>query len=312
MSHYLVTGGAGFIGSNIVYRLVQSGHRVRVLDDFSTGRRENIENILEDIELFEGNICDRKLVTEAMKDVDYCLHQAAIPSVPRSIDQPWESNRANVEGTINMFLAARDCSVRRVAFASSSAVYGNTSVMPLCESFPVDPVSPYGVTKAADELYAGVFSELFHMDIVGLRYFNVFGIRQDPNSQYAAVVPRFISQMLANQRPTVHGDGRQSRDFTYVDNVVSANLKACQVQGDISGIYNVACGNSTSVLQLVDILNEILATRIEPEFQPARQGDIRDSCADIGKARTSLGYEPLVSVKEGLAKTVAWFKERCH
>ncbi len=308
MARFLVTGGAGFIGSNLVRTLLELGETVRVLDDFSTGRRQNLADILGQIELIEGSICDADEVRRACEGVDYCLHQAAIPSVTRSIEDPCRSNQANVEGTINVFLAAQKAGVKRVVFASSSAVYGDSEAVPVSESSPLRPISPYGVTKASDEMYARVFSDLYGVDIVGLRYFNVFGPRQDPNSQYAAVIPIFITRLLAGESPPVDGDGLQSRDFSYVDNVVSANVRACQAEGQFAGIYNIACGATTSILDLVRMLNEALGTSIEPVFRDARPGDIRCSWADISKARQELGYEPMISVREGLEMTVDWFR----
>ena len=308
MARFCVTGGAGFIGSNLVRALLARGEPVRVVDDFSTGRRENLSDVLGDIELIEGSICDSATVRAAMDGVEYCLHQAAVPSVPRSVADPWRSNRANVEGTVRVFLAARDAAVKRVVYASSSSVYGNVVTVPTSEDQPLAPLSPYAVTKAAVEMYARVFTELYGTDLVGLRYFNVYGPFQDPESQYAAVVPIFIRTMLAGRRPPVDGDGSQSRDLSYIDNVVSANLLACQKEGSIAGVYNIACGTSTSVLDLVDMLNEILGTRLEPDFRAARPGDIRTSCADVSKARAALGYEPTVTVEEGLRRTVAWYR----
>lgn len=307
MARFLITGGAGFIGSNLVHALLKRGDQVRVIDDFSTGRRENIQSVLSQIEVVEGSICDRDLVGKAMTGVEFCLHQAAIPSVSRSVESPWESNRANVEGAINVFLAARDAGVRRVVFASSSSVYGNASTMPVNESLPRAPISPYGVSKAACEMYGEVFSALYGIDIVGLRYFNVFGPRQDPKSQYAAVIPIFISRMLAGEAPPVDGDGLQSRDFTFVGNVVSANLKACHADGRLAGVYNVACGASTSILDMVAILNDVLGSQLDPVFRPARPGDIRNSWADISRAKTAFGYEPLTSIRDGLLETARWF-----
>lgn len=308
MARYLVTGGAGFIGSNLVRALLARNEQVRVLDDFSTGRRANLEDVAGEIDLVESDVCDPDTVQRAMRGVDYCLHLAAIPSVPRSVADPLRSNRVNVEGTLNVFLAARDANVKRVVYASSSSVYGNARPGPLNEDLPRAPVSPYGVSKAAVEMYAETFSRLYDLELVGLRYFNVFGPHQDPDSPYAAVIPIFIRALRAGRRPPVHGDGRQSRDFTYVDNVVEANLQACACSERIAGIYNAACGASASVLDLVEMLNTLLGTRLEPEFLPARPGDIRDSRADIGRARQAFGYAPRVSLREGLERTAAWYK----
>lgn len=307
MARYLVTGGAGFIGSNIVQTLLAHGETVRVLDDLSTGNLANLEPAWEHIEFVQGSLLDEGLLTNVFAGVDFCVHLAAIPSVPRSVADPRASNDANITGTLNVFLKARDAGVKRVVYASSSSVYGQTDVSPLQESLPRNPISPYGVTKAAGELYAEVFSDLYGMDVVGLRYFNVFGERQAADSAYAAVIPKFIHAMRSGRQPTVHGDGRQARDFTYVANVVDANIAVCRAAGPLSGVYNVACGSSTSILELVALLNEILGTSLEPEFQPSRAGDIRNSMADIRRARAAFGYQPSVSVREGLERTVAWY-----
>ena len=308
MACYLVTGGAGFIGSNLVEALLERGDEVRVVDDFSTGRHSNIEGIGSSLALFEGSICDEELLREAFKGVDYCLHLAAIPSVPRSIEDPVSSNGANIDGTLKVFMAARDAGTKRVVCASSSAVYGNTETVPTHEALPAAPISPYGVTKAAGEMYAAVCSDLYDIDIVTLRYFNVFGPRQDPESPYAAVIPLFVRSMLAGKRPTVDGDGKQSRDFSHVDNVIHANLLACAAEGPIAGTYNVACGAYASILDLVSMLNEILGTCIEPDFRDARPGDIRKSWADVSRARETFGYAPTVSLEDGLKRVVEWYR----
>jgi UDP-glucose 4-epimerase len=278
------------------------------LDDLSTGCRENLATVASEIDLIEGTICDPDTVKDAMRGIDCCLHQAAVPSVPRSVLDPVRSNRVNVEGSLNVFLAARDVGVRRVVFASSSSVYGNAGISPVHEDLPVSPISPYGVTKAACEHYARVFSALYGMDIVGLRYFNVFGPRQDPGSQYAAVIPIFITRMLRGERPPVHGNGRQSRDFSFIENVVAANVLACKAEGSIAGVYNAACGLETSILGLVALLNEIIGTKLEPEFESARSGDIRQSCASISRAQYTFGYKPRVTVGEGLKRSVDWYR----
>jgi nucleoside-diphosphate-sugar epimerase len=307
MTRYLVTGGGGFIGSNLVHALLERGQRVRVLDDFSTGRRENLADVASDVELIEGSIADTELLPRVFKGVDYCLHLAALPSVPRSIEAPWQCNRSNVEGSLNVFLAARDAGVRRVVVASSSSVYGNAVQMPVSESAPIAPISPYGVSKAAVELYATVFSEVYRMQIVALRYFNVFGPRQDPNSAYAAVIPAFIRQMRAGKRPRVDGDGLQGRDFTHVANVVEANVKACEAPEPLTGPFNIACGATTTILEIVGALNNVLGTALEPEFAPARPGDIRQSYANIAKAQAAIGYRPVMETLDGLAETAAWY-----
>ncbi|MBI5091189.1 MAG: NAD-dependent epimerase/dehydratase family protein [Candidatus Hydrogenedentes bacterium] len=307
MARYLVTGGGGFIGSNLVHALLVRGQHVRVLDDFSTGKPENLADVLSDIELAEGSICDKDLLPAVFKGVDYCLHLAALPSVPRSIEAPWQCNRSNVEGSINVLLAARDAGVRRVVVASSSSVYGNAAEMPASETAPIAPISPYGVSKAAIEMYARVFAGIYRMDIVALRYFNVFGPRQDPNSAYAAVIPAFIRRMRRGECPHVDGDGLQGRDFTYVANVVDANIRVCEFPGPLAGTYNIACGATTTILGIANALNAIMGVDLQPEFGPPRPGDIRQSYADISKAEVAFGYRPLVAIEDGLAQTVAWF-----
>lgn len=309
MDLVLVTGGAGFIGSHLVAALLEKGYSVRVIDDLSSGRRPNLEPYLDHIEFIHGSITDEDALAKAFHRVDACLHFAAIPSVPRSIDNPGQSNRVNVEGSVDVFLAARSAGVRRLVFASSSAVYGNVAERAVVESLPRAPISPYGVTKAAGEMYAEVFSQLYGLDIVSLRYFNVFGPRQDPRSPYAAVIPIFLSHLFAQKPPPIHGDGRQSRDFTYIDNVVHANLLALKAPGGIAGAYNIACGESTAIVDLVAMLNQRLGLAIEPAFQRARNGDIRYSCADISKARAAFGYEPIVTVREGIGRTLEWFRQ---
>ncbi len=309
MAQYLVTGGAGFIGSNLARALLRDGERVRVLDDFSTGRRENLVEIEDQIEVVEGSICHEATLAQAMAGVDYCLHQAAIPSVPRSVEAPLASNQVNVHGTLSVFVAARDAGVRRVVFASSSSIYGRAETMPLGEDLPRAPISPYGVGKATKEMYAEVCTALYGIEIVGLRYFNVFGPRQDPNSAYAAVIPIFVRRMLRGECPPVHGDGLQARDFSYIDNVVQANLLAARKEGPLSGVFNIACGVSTSVLDLVVLLNVILGTSLEAEFEAARAGDIPKSWANIARAGEAFGYAPVVDLQEGLERTVAWLRQ---
>ena len=306
MSRILVTGGAGFIGSHLVHALVARGHDVRVLDDFSTGRLSNLFGIVDSIHLVEGSITDRECVQRAVDEVDYCYHLAALPSVPRSIASPETTNEVNVAGSVNVFLACRTADVKRVIYASSSSVYGATGAEPLREDRPCAPMSPYAVSKFAVENYARVFASLYQMEIVGLRYFNVFGPKQDPNSPYAAAIPLFIAAIRGGQPPVVFGDGKQSRDFTYIDNVIEANLRAMEAPGPLSGVYNVACGASTSVLEIVRMLNEILGSSLAPSFEPARPGEIPWSQANIDKARETFGFVPIVDVREGLARTVEW------
>ncbi|MCD6100328.1 MAG: SDR family oxidoreductase [Candidatus Marinimicrobia bacterium] len=303
---YLITGGAGFIGSNIVEELLKRGEKVRVLDNFSTGKRENILPFLDRIELIEGDIRSYHIVREAVDGVDFVLHQAALPSVPRSIKDPITTNEVNVGGTLNILNAALDAGVKRVVYASSSSIYGNSEVLPKREDMTPNPMSPYAVSKLAGEKYCRVFSEIYGLETVCLRYFNVFGPRQDPNSQYSAVIPKFIAAMKKGERPTIYGDGKQSRDFTYVANVVVANLLVCQVNHGIGEIFNIACGERHSLINLINNLNEVLGVHVEPSFAEARKGDIRHSMADISKAQKMLGYSPFVNFEEGLRKTCCY------
>ena len=305
MALFLITGGAGFIGSNIARAIVGRGDRVRVLDTFLTGRRENLAD-LPDLEVVEGDVGDLDRLREVMAGVDRVLHQAALPSVARSLRDPAASNESNVTGTLNVLLAARELGIKRVVCASSSSVYGDTPTLPKVESMAPSPLSPYAVTKLAGEYYGSVFHRLFGVETVSLRYFNVFGPRQDPSSEYAAVIPKFIALMRRGERPLIHGDGSQSRDFTYVDNVVRANLLAAEASGVGGEVFNVACGQRYTLLQLIDRLNQILGTRIEPDFGGSRPGDVKHSLADISKARQRLSYEPSVSFEEGLERIVAW------
>jgi UDP-glucose 4-epimerase len=305
---YLVTGGAGFIGSNLVGALLDQHHTVRVLDNFSTGKRENIAPYAGTIEVFEGDIVRYHTVREAMEGVDVVLHQAALPSVPRSVKDPLSSNEVNVTGTLNILYAAKEAKVRRVVYASSSSVYGDTPELPKHEGMIPNPLSPYAVSKLAAETYCRVFARIYGLETVCLRYFNVFGPRQDPHSQYSAVIPKFISAMLRGERPVVFGDGEQTRDFTFVENVVAANLKAstAAVEGGLT--VNCACHDRISVNGLIDQINTILGTTIRAEYKERRQGDILHSYAAIEKAAKMLGYNPVVDFSTGLRKTVDWYK----
>ncbi len=307
MARVLVTGGGGFIGSNLVRRLLVEGHEVRVLDNFSTGNRANLADVLDDVELVEGDIQSYERAHSAVRGVEIVLHQAAMPSVPRSVQDPLTSNAVNVVGTLNVMLASRDSGVRRVVFASSSSVYGATPQLPKQESLPALPISPYAVAKLAGEGYCRSFHEVYGLETVALRYFNVFGPRQDPTSQYAAVVPNFIAAALTGQAPMVFGDGEQSRDFTYVDNVVAANLLA--MDGDATGLaMNIACGERISLNRLLATIAELTGRSIEPTHLPARMGDVRHSHADISLAAERLGYRPSIQLEEGLRHTIAHYE----
>jgi UDP-glucose 4-epimerase len=304
MRTYLVTGGAGFIGSHLVETLLQQGQHVRVLDNLSTGRMCNIEQMLPDIEFIEGDIRSPEIVRRAVAGIDVVLHQAALASVPSSVADPLASNEVNVTGTLHVLLAARDAGVRRIVFASSCSVYGNSLVLPKYENMPTDPLSPYAITKLAAERYCLSFAQVYGLPAIALRYFNVFGPRQDPASEYAAVIPKFIVSMLHGDRPTIYGDGAQSRDFIYIANVVAANLLAAAAPAEISGFFNVACGERISLLDLVANLNHILGTNLPPRHAAARSGDVLHSQADIRKIQNALGFMPTVTFAEGLVCTV--------
>jgi len=309
MALYLVTGGAGFIGSALVRRLLELGERVRVVDNFSTGLRVNLAEVRGRIELLEGDLADEAVAREGAVGADYILHQAAIPSVPRSIEDPVSSNRANVTATLNLLVAARDAGVKRFVYASSSSAYGDSETLPKVETQPDNPISPYALTKLAGEKYAVIFHRIYGLSTVSLRYFNVFGPRQNPDSPYSGVISRFMSAALSGRRPTVHGDGEQSRDFTFVDNVVSANLLACQAGGVSGVVFNVGTGERHTLNDLLRSVSTILGRDLSPEYVAPRPGDVRHSLADIGRARQRLGYEVKVRFEEGLRRTVAWFRE---
>ena len=309
MPRFLITGGAGFIGSNLAHALVARGESVRILDDFSTGRPQNLQGIEEGIEIVRGDLRDSEAVARAVRGVEIVLHQAALNSIPRSIKEPGPTDAVNVVGTLLLLEAARAAGVRRVVYASSSSVYGDTPDLPKTEDLPLRPKAPYGVSKLAAELYCRVFTQVYGLETVSLRYFNVFGPRQHPDSEYAAVIPRFLRRMLAGKRPVVFGDGEQSRDFTPVADVVEANLLAAEAARGIGDAFNVACGQASTLNQVVAWINESLGTHLEPVYEPPRPADIRHSYASIRSAETVLGYRPSLGVREGLRRTVAWFKE---
>jgi len=304
---YLVTGGAGFIGSNIAHELVKRGEEVRILDNFSTGRKINLVDIESSIELHDGDIRDFWTVREAVEGIDYILHQAALPSVPRSVKNPLTSNSVNIDGTLNLLEAAKQEGVKRFVMASSSSVYGDTPELPKREDMPIDPLSPYAVTKLTGEKYCKIFYELYGLETVALRYFNIFGPRQDPNSQYSAVIPKFINAFLAGKRPVIFGDGEQSRDFTFVANAVEANILATTSEKAIAKYYNIACGGQYTLNALIKMLQEIMGVDIEPVYDPPRRGDILHSFADIRRAGQDLDFHPKIDFAAGLRKTVEWF-----
>ncbi len=306
MPRFLITGGAGFIGSNLAHTLVARGESVRILDDFSTGRPRNLLGIDDQIETVRGDLRDPATVTRAVQGVEVVLHQAALNSNPRSIKEPGPTNAVNVEGTLGLLEAARAAGVRRVVYASSSSVYGDTPELPKTEDLPLYPKAPYGVSKLAAELYCRVFAQVYGLETVSLRYFNVFGPRQHPDSEYAAVIPRFLRAMLKGERPVIYGDGEQSRDFTPVDNVVAANLLAAESARGIGEVFNIACEKASTLNQLVALLNDLLGTSLSPEYAPPRPADIRHSYASIKKASELMGYRPQLEVREGLRRTLEW------
>ena len=307
---YVVTGGAGFIGSHIVRRLLADGHRVRVVDNFSTGKRGNLDEVLKHVELFDVSITDLPALQPMFRGADYVFHQAALPSVPRSIDDPLTTHHFNVTGTLNVLLTSRDAGVKRVIYAASSSAYGDQAGEAKIETMPPHPLSPYGVSKLAAEYYCQAFTACYGLETVCLRYFNVFGPRQDPQSLYAAVIPRFVTAMLRGDAPIIYGDGEQSRDFTYIDNVVHGNLLAASAPEASGQVMNLALGGSITLLQLVDKINAILGTSISPEHHPARPGDIKHSRADISLAQELLDFSPVVDFDTGLARTIAWYRQR--
>jgi UDP-glucose 4-epimerase len=314
MRTVLVTGGAGFIGSNLTEALLKQGDRVRVLDNFTTGKRENLmfESSFPDFEIMEGDIRELRICQGAMKNVDVVFHQAALPSVQRSVEDPLTSHLVNAEGTLNILLAARESGVKRVIYASSSSIYGDTPTLPKEEGMPPNPLSPYALQKYIGEQYCRLFYELYGLETVSLRYFNIFGPKQDPNSIYSAVIPRFIDAFLQGRPPIVYGDGEQSRDFTYIDNVVRANLLAISAGRAQGEAINIACGKRTSLNQLLEFLKRILGREVSPVYQEAREGDVKHSLADIRKGRDLLNYVPQVEIEMGLRKTVDYFKGRFH
>jgi nucleoside-diphosphate-sugar epimerase len=308
MALYVVTGGAGFIGSHLVEALISRGERVRVVDSLITGHRRNLARVPQ-VEFVEGDLADIDLAHRGVAGADYVLHQAAIPSVPRSVQDPIGSNRANVDATVNLLVAARDAKVKRVVFAGSSSIYGNAATSPKREDMPAMPLSPYALQKQVGEQYMQMFTTLYGLETVSIRYFNVFGPRQDPSSPYSGVISLFITALLNGKRPTIYGDGEQTRDFTYVANVVDGVLKAATAPGASGESINVATGHSISLNQLFASLCSIFGVKVDPVYADTRAGDVRDSLADLGKARRILGYAPTVSFEDGLKATVDWYRE---
>ncbi|GIN13542.1 epimerase [Shouchella clausii] len=308
MATYLVTGGAGFIGSNIAKALVAKGEKVKILDNFNTGKKENIAEFIDEVDVIDGDFTNEKTVQSALKQVDIVFHQGAIPSVPKSIQNPLGSNHANVSGTLQLLQGAVEAKVSRFIYAASSSAYGDSETLPKHEQLPGNPMSPYAVSKYAGELYCKVFYNLYGLETISLRYFNVFGPRQDPNSKYAAVIPSFIKAMLNDKPPTIFGDGTQSRDFTFIDNVVSANLLAANAPKLQGESVNIGGGASIDLNSLVDEINSLLGKHIQASYGPERPGDVKHSLADIHLAEKLIAYRPTVSFQEGLRQTVDWFK----
>ena len=305
MANYLVTGGAGFIGSHISEELVRRGHRVRVVDSLVTGYKRNLR---DGVEFVQGDLADPAVARAAVAGMEYVIHQAAIPSVPRSVEKPEESHRANIDGTLQILLASRDAKIKRVVFAGSSSVYGDTEVLPKTESMPTNPLSPYALQKLMGEMYLQMFTRLYGLETVTTRYFNVFGPRQDPGSPYSGVISLFIKALSEGTQPVIYGDGGQTRDFTYVSNVVDGVLRAAAAPGVGGQVFNVATNHRISLNELLATLKKIFGSDVEPIYRDARQGDVRDSQADISKAEKLLGYKPVVGLEEGLRKTVEWYR----
>lgn len=310
MATYLVTGGAGFIGSNLTKALIERGEKVRVFDNFATGRRKNLDGYYNKIELLEGDFSDLAACQKAVAGIDYVLHQGAVPSVPRSVDDPLWTNKSNIDGTLNMLVAARDAGVKRLVYAASSSAYGDSPVMPKVETMPVSPKSPYALQKLAGEYYCQLFHTLYGLETVAIRYFNVFGPNQDPSSVYSAVIPLFIKLILEDKQPVINGDGLTSRDFTYIDNVIQGNLLACTApKAAVGEVINVACGDEISLNQLVEKINIYLKKDIKPLYREERVGDVKHSLADISKAQKLLSYNPVVTFDDGLAKTIEFYRD---
>jgi nucleoside-diphosphate-sugar epimerase len=309
MENFLVTGGAGFIGSNICTKLVSRGCSVRVVDNLLTGKKTNLASILDKIEFIEADMGDPKVARAAMKDIDVVLHQGALPSVPRSVDDPAATHRHCVDATFTLLLAARDAHVKRFVYASSSSAYGDTPTLPKVETMLPSPLSPYAAAKLVGEYYCSVFSGVFGLQTISLRYFNVFGPHQDPTSQYAAAIPAFVTSILQDKPPTIYGDGEQSRDFTYVDNVVEANLLAARARKTAGEVINIACGKAVTVNEIIDMINEFTGRKVKPIYTAPRPGDVKHSLADISLAKKLIGFTPKVSFRQGLEKAIDWYRK---
>jgi UDP-glucose 4-epimerase len=309
MEKFLVTGGAGFIGSNICRRLVSENCFVRVVDNLITGKKSNLADIFDKIEFVEADMGDSDVARKAMKDMDVVLHQGALPSVPRSVDDPFSTHRHCVDATFTLLLAARDAGIKRFVYASSSAAYGDSPRLPKVETILPNPLSPYAVGKLVGEYYCSVFYQVYGLETISLRYFNVFGPYQDPTSTYAAAIPAFVTAMLKDKSPTIYGDGNQSRDFTYIDNVVEANLLAARTKQTKGDVINIACGLAVTINEIIDIINDLLGKNIKPIYADPRPGDVKHSLADLKKANQVTGYAPIVSFKQGLEKAITWYRD---
>ncbi len=309
MEKFLVTGGAGFIGSNICRRLVAEGCFVRVVDNLLTGKKSNLDDIIDKVEFVEGDMGNDEVARSAMKDIDVVFHEGALPSVPRSVDDPALTHRHCVDATFTLLMAARDTGIKRFVYAASSSAYGDTPTLPKVETMATSPLSPYAVGKLVGEYYGSVFSQVFGLETISLRYFNVFGPYQDPTSQYAAAIPAFVTAILKDEPPTIYGDGEQSRDFTYIDNVVEANLCAARAKKTNGEVVNIACGEKITVNGIIDMINEIVGKNVKSNYVPARAGDVKHSLADITAARELIGFEPIVPFREGLEKAIAWYRD---
>ncbi len=309
MERFLVTGGAGFIGSNICRRLISEGCFVRVVDNLLTGKKSNLDGIIEKVEFIEADMGADEVARKAMEDIDVVLHQGALPSVPRSVEDPALTHKHCVDATFTLLMAARDARIKRFVFASSSSAYGDSPTLPKVETMLPDPLSPYAAAKLAGEYYCKVFGTVFGLETVSLRYFNIFGPYQDPASQYAAVIPAFVTAILKDERPTVYGDGEQSRDFTYVDNVVEANLLAARAKQTKGEVVNIACGRRITINAVIELVNELLDKDIEPSYVAPRAGDVKHSLADISLAQKVIGYKPVVDFDSGLEKAIQWYRD---
>jgi len=309
MDKFLVTGGAGFIGSNICRKLISNGCFVRVIDNLLTGKKANLADIIDKIEFIEADMGEEQVAREAMKNIDFVLHQGALSSVPRSLDDPAATHKHCVDATFTLLLAARDAGVKRFVYAASSSAYGDTPTLPKIETMPPKPLSPYAVAKLAGEYYCSAFYNVFGLETISLRYFNVFGPFQDPKSRYAAAIPAFVTAILRDTAPTVYGDGEQSRDFTYIDNVVEANLSAATAKQTKGSVINIACGQRVTVNDIIKLINKLLGKDITPKYDPPRPGDVRHSLADISLAKKVIGYKPVVQFTEGLQKAISWYSE---